>query len=131
MKSLRELIAEKEKTILLKGFDPVAAQGFTQVPNLILKNGDLTEGAKLVYALLLSYAWNNDSCFPGQDRLAEDCGKTQSWVSKRMIELEFPLTSPRMRKRSRAKIDLLAEVVNRFRESIHAEAALIDQRKGK
>ncbi len=88
MKPLGELIQEKEKTILLKGFDPLAAQGFTQVPNLILRNSELTEGAKLVYALLLSYAWHNDSCFPGQDRLAADCGKTQSWVSKRMVELE-------------------------------------------
>lgn len=49
----------------------------------------------------------------------------------RIIELEFPLTSPRMRKQSLAKIDLLAEVVNRFKETIHAEADLIEQRKGK
>lgn len=48
---------------------------------------------------------------------------------KRMVELEFPLTSPRMRKRSRAKIDLLAEVVNRFKDALHAEADLVDQRK--
>ena len=88
MKSIREFIAEKEKTILLKGFDPVAAQGFTQVPNLVLKEPDLGAGAKLVYALLLSYAWNNDSCFPGQERLANDCGKTQAWVSQQMKELE-------------------------------------------
>lgn len=50
---------------------------------------------------------------------------------KRMVELEFPLTSPRLRKQSLAKIDLLAEVVNRFKNAIHAEANLIEQRKGK
>jgi hypothetical protein len=49
---------------------------------------------------------------------------------KRMIELEFPLTNPRARKQSLAKIDLLAEVINRFKDTIHAEADLID-RKGK
>ena len=48
---------------------------------------------------------------------------------KRMIELEFSLTSPRMRRQSRAKIDLLAEVINRFKETIHTEADLIDKRK--
>ena len=48
----------------------------------------------------------------------------------RIIELEFPLTSPRMRKQSLAKIDLLADVVNRFKETSHAEAKLIDQRQG-
>jgi hypothetical protein len=36
-----------------------------------------------------------------------------------------------MRKQSLAKIDLLAEVVNRFKDTIHAEADLIEQRKGK
>ena len=46
---------------------------------------------------------------------------------KRMIELEFPLTSPRMRQQSLAKIDLLAEVVNHFRDAVHAEANLIDK----
>ena len=78
----------KEKTILLKGFDPVSSEGFTQVPNMILKSSELSAGAKLVYALLLSYAWHNDSAFPGQDRLSSDCGKTQQWVSLQMGELE-------------------------------------------
>lgn len=50
---------------------------------------------------------------------------------KRMIELEFPLTSRRSRKQSLAKIDLLAEIVNRFKDTIHAEADLIGQRKPK
>jgi hypothetical protein len=50
---------------------------------------------------------------------------------KRMVELEFPLTSPRLRKQSLAKVDLLADVINRFRDTIHAEADLIDQQQGK
>lgn len=50
---------------------------------------------------------------------------------KRIIELEFSLASPRVRKQSLAKIDLLAEVVNRFKETIHAEAKLIDQHREK
>src|SRR5579859_2758451 len=86
MQSIGELV--KEKTILLKGYDPVAAGGFTQVPNFILKSPKLSAGAKLVKSLLLSYAWNNDSCFPGQERLSNDCGKTQQWVSLQMKELE-------------------------------------------
>jgi hypothetical protein len=48
---------------------------------------------------------------------------------KRMIELEFSLSDPRIRKQSLAKIDLLAEVINRFKDTLHAEAGLIDQRK--
>jgi hypothetical protein len=50
---------------------------------------------------------------------------------KRMVELEFSLASPRVRRQSLAKIDLLAEIVNRFKDTIHAEAALIDKRRRK
>ena len=49
----------------------------------------------------------------------------------RRIMLEFPLTSKRARKNSLAKIDLLADVVNRFRDAVHAEAKLIDQQTEK
>jgi hypothetical protein len=87
MEPITNIVKEKEQTILLRGFDPVAAGGFTQVPNLILKDTELSAGAKLVYSLLLSYAWHNNMCFPGQDRLANDCGKTQQWVSLQMKEL--------------------------------------------
>jgi hypothetical protein len=48
---------------------------------------------------------------------------------KRMIELEFPLSDPLLRKQSLAKIDLLADVINRLKETIHTEAELIDRRK--
>jgi hypothetical protein len=50
---------------------------------------------------------------------------------KRIIELEFSLASPRVRKHSLAKIDLLAEIIDRFKDAIHAEADLIDERQGK
>ena len=86
MEHIGRTLAAK-RTILLEGFDPVTAQGWTLVPNLILKRASVSAGAKLVYALLLSYAWHNDCCFPGQRRLAEDCGRTQGWVSQQMREL--------------------------------------------
>ena len=64
----------KEKNIILETHDPVVAGGFTQVPNFILKNEKLTVGEKMTFAMFLSYAWHNDSCFPGQDKLAKDIG---------------------------------------------------------
>jgi DNA-binding transcriptional MocR family regulator len=62
--------------------------GFTQVPNFILKNSNLSPGAKVTYAMFLSYAWHNDSCFPGQDRLAVDMGMSRSRVTEFVGELE-------------------------------------------
>ncbi len=49
-------------------------QGFTQLPNRVLKDTRLSFGARLTYAMLLSYAWDKESCFPGQNTIAEDLG---------------------------------------------------------
>ena len=86
MSSLRELVAEK--TIELDTLDPIARFGFTQVPNFILTDSSLSLGAKLTYAMFLHYAWHKDSCFPGQERLAEDMGMSRSRVTEFIKELE-------------------------------------------
>src|SRR5438128_599443 len=85
-RSIGELI--RERNIELATLDPVARGGFTQVPNFILKDGDLSLGAKVTYSMFLHYAWHNDSCFPGQERLAVDMGMSQSRVSEFIKELE-------------------------------------------
>ena len=78
----------KEKNIELDTSDPVVRGGFTQVPNFILKNPALSFGAKVAYAMFLSYAWHNDSCFPGQDRLSADMGVTRPRVTQLIAELQ-------------------------------------------
>ena len=62
-------IGEVLKNLKLDTVNPVLQNGFTQVPNFILKDPNISVGAKVAYAMFLSYAWHNDSCFPGQDRL--------------------------------------------------------------
>ena len=86
MKQIGEII--KEQNITLATHDPVARGGFTQVPNFILKNPELSAGSKVAYAMFLSYAWHNDSCFPGQDRLATDMGMSRPRVTQLIAELE-------------------------------------------
>lgn len=83
---IRDMIAEK--TIELETLDPIARFGFTQVPNFVLTDANLSIGAKLTYAMFLHYAWHKDSCFPGQDRLAEDIGMSRSRVTEFIKELE-------------------------------------------
>lgn len=77
-----------EQNMRLNTSDPIARYGFTQLPNFILRNPDLSANAKTVYALLLSYAWHNNLAFPGQERLAEHMGAHVSTVSRAMTELE-------------------------------------------
>jgi DNA-binding MarR family transcriptional regulator len=77
-----------EQNILLEGFDPVSAGGFTQIPNHLLNTKDLSAVAKLVYAKLLSYAWHNNLVFPGQETMGEDIGLSKSTVNRGIQELE-------------------------------------------
>ena len=76
MQSLKELL-EKHTVVIL---NDALKHGFTQLPNYILRDKQLSFGARLAYAVLLSYAWHEESCFPGQKRMARDLG-----VSRRML----------------------------------------------
>src|SRR5450631_1667949 len=78
----------RERNIILKGADAASTMGFTQVPNFLLKSKKLSSGDKMAFAMLLSYAWQNDYCFPGQERLAEDLGITARSVRTNLKALE-------------------------------------------
>jgi biotin operon repressor len=78
----------REHNIRLDTLDPVARGGFTQVPNFILNDPDLSLGAKVTYAKFLQYAWYNDHCFPGQERLAGEIGMSRPRVNEFVKELE-------------------------------------------
>lgn len=58
------------------------------VHNSILRNTNLSTSAKVVYALLVAYAWHNGSCFPAQKRLAKDVGLSRPRVTQLVGELE-------------------------------------------
>jgi helix-turn-helix protein len=81
-------LAKIEQNIKVNSADPIARYGFTQLPNFILRNPELSANAKTVYSLLLSYAWHNNLCFPGQERMAEHMGAHVSTVSRAITELE-------------------------------------------
>ena len=77
-----------EQNIKLNTADPIARYGFTQLPNFILRNPDISIGAKTTYALFLSYAWHNSLCFPGQDTLAKAMGMSIGSINAFVKELE-------------------------------------------
>src|SRR3954468_10741354 len=79
-----------ERNIILNGADVLTAKGYTQVPNHVLVSDRLSPGAKLTYAMLLKYAWQNDSCFPGQEQ-------GQRMRSSRLIRIKVPQLCPHWR----------------------------------
>jgi DNA-binding transcriptional ArsR family regulator len=78
----------KDKNIILKGADAATRGGFTQVPNFLLTSKQLSSGDKMTFAMLLSYAWQNNYCFPGQQRLADDLGLDERSVRRHLKALE-------------------------------------------
>ena len=88
MEGIGARLAEIQRNIEIVGADPATRFGFTQVPNFILTNKELSVGGKLAYAMLLKYAWTDDACFPGQLRLADDMGAGERSVRSYLKELE-------------------------------------------
>jgi hypothetical protein len=83
-----DILKARERNIEIVGADLATRHGFTQVPNFILTNPKLSVGAKLAYAMLLKYAWQDEACFPGQAKLAEDMGSGERSVRTYLKELE-------------------------------------------
>jgi DNA-binding MarR family transcriptional regulator len=67
--------------------NPVLQEGFTKIPNFILKDQEISRGAKMTYAMFLHYAGQNDFCFPGQTQLAQDIGCARATVTQFATEL--------------------------------------------
>lgn len=104
----------QEKNIVIKGGDAFTTSGFTQVPNALLRSSDLTSHAKLTYAMLLSYAWQNDYCFPGQERLAQDMGAGKRSVVRYIDELQSK-GYIKVRKRGLGKPNIYEILVDKVR----------------
>ena len=62
--------------------------GFVQLPKQVLWARNLSRDAKILYAVLLGYAWQEGRCFPGYARLCLDLGASENMVRKYMRELE-------------------------------------------
>ena len=87
MRPIGELL-KRERNIILKNADAASGKGFTMVPNFLLKSNKLSAGDKMTFAMLLSYAWQNDYCFPGQVRLGQDLGLHETNVRKHLKALQ-------------------------------------------
>ncbi len=62
--------------------------GFVQIPRRLLHARNLSRNAKILYAVLLSYAWQEEECFPGYSRLCQDLQASENSVRVYMRELE-------------------------------------------
>ncbi len=85
MQSAGEIL-EKHTIVVL---NEALKHGFAQIPRYVLCYRELSFGARLTYAVLLSYAWQEGSCFPGQQKMASNLGVTRQMVNTYLNELRL------------------------------------------
>jgi hypothetical protein len=64
-----------------------ATDGYAKFPLSVLRNHALSTGARLLYALLTSYAWQEGICFPDEKTLGADLGASERTVRRYREEL--------------------------------------------
>src|SRR5579871_1142978 len=81
-------VTQGEEANTLLHEDETFQLGFTQIPNIVLYSPNVSPTAKTLYAILLSYSWRAEKCFPGYIRLCEHMQLSGKIVRKYMRELE-------------------------------------------
>jgi hypothetical protein len=110
MLSTQAIIDEQEPNTLVIE-DPTLYHGFVQLPKLVLYARNLSRDAKLLYAILLGYAWQEQRCFPGYQRLCNDMDASENMVRKCMRELGAAhLLSQQRRGQGRTNIYILHDL---------------------
>ena len=85
MEQIGDLVRNRVDRIIVE--NEMLRAGFAAFPYLVMKDKHLSMGARLTYAFLLMYAWQEGSCFPGQEKLAEGMGISRAQVQRFLYEL--------------------------------------------
>ena len=118
MENIGQQLSSAEQNIKLIKADIVTQHGFTQVPNFLFKGSGLSMGAIVVYSKFLSYAWHNNFCFPGQQRIAEELGMGIASINRFVKELEdSSLIEIERRGQGKTNVYNIAFVVQKKRKS--------------
>jgi len=86
MENVGALLKERLERIIIE--NEMLRAGFAAVPYLVLRDVRLSVGARLAYAVLLMYAWQEQACFPGQAKMAGDIGVGERQLRNYLKELE-------------------------------------------
>src|SRR5258707_6135051 len=85
MSSFSTLVQQRVDRVVIQ--NEMLRSGFAAFPYLVMRDIRLSIGARLTYAYLLMYAWQDGSCFPGQETLALEMGISRAQVQRFLYEL--------------------------------------------
>jgi biotin operon repressor len=85
MQDIGKLVQERVERVVIQ--NEILKAGFAAFPYLVMRDKSLSVGARLTYAFLLMYAWQEGSTFAGQERMAKDMGISRAQVQRYLYEL--------------------------------------------
>lgn len=85
MQGIGNLIKQRVERVIVE--NEMLRAGFAALPYVVLRDTKLSIGARLTYAVLLSYAWQEDSTFVGQATMAKDMGISGRQLQRYLYEL--------------------------------------------
>lgn len=68
--------------------NPRLKKGFGQVSNVVIRDPELSLPEKALYSHLCTYAGPDNTLYVGVDRMANECGNTQSTIIRILGKLE-------------------------------------------
>lgn len=95
--------------------DKSLSKGFTMIHNVVLLDESISYQARFLFLLLLMFSWRKDSCFLGQDRLAQIMGVHRNSVKRYLDELiELKLISSQRRGLNRTNMYYFENLSERY-----------------
>lgn len=85
MQNIGALVRQRVERIIVE--NEMLRAGFAALPYVVLRDTRLSIGARLTYAVLLSYAWQEDATFVGQEKMAKDMGISERQLQRYLYEL--------------------------------------------
>jgi hypothetical protein len=85
MERIGEIARNRVERIVIE--NELLRAGFAAFPYLVMRDKELSTGARLTYAFLLMYAWQEGSCFTKQASMAEMMGVSSRQLQRYLYEL--------------------------------------------
>ena len=85
MKPVGELAQSRVDQIIIE--NEMMRAGFAALPYMVMRDKKLTIGARLTFAFLLMYAWQEGSTFAGQEKMSQDMGVSERQLQRYLYEL--------------------------------------------
>ena len=86
MEQIGDTLKERFEQIIIE--NEMLRAGFAALPYMVLRDTRLSTGARLAYAVLLMYAWQEGSTFAGQVKMARDVGVSERQLRDYLQELQ-------------------------------------------